>query len=80
MGLQNPIRSKYSKRGLNWNSQGKTERTSFELTDLAEGHYSWSVTAFDRLNRPGEPSSLNDFEVTYGAKLKAPKMLSPEVQ
>lgn len=58
-----------------------TRDLNFEIKGLkTEGTYLWTVRSIDQIKRPGEPAVQKTFQFTYGARLRAPKLVAPEVQ
>lgn len=58
-----------------------TSDTNFEMKGLkTEGTYVWTVRSIDQIKRPGEAAPQKTFQFTYGARLRAPKLVAPEVQ
>lgn len=57
-----------------------TEEPAVRISNMRPGKYVWSVRAIDKLKRRGEPLSSRDFNVSFGAPLPAPQIVSPEVQ
>ncbi len=56
------------------------ERPSFEIKNLAEGTYFWTVRAVDSLNRSGAPTPMASLVIDAGDLLPAPEVTSQEVQ
>ena len=57
-----------------------SEKNSFTVPELPEGKYHWTVRAVDQIDRRGDASQGELMEITFGAPLPAPKILSREVQ
>ncbi len=64
-----------SKENANTQIHKNTKDTSFEITKLDPGHYTWAVRTIDMLDRKGTYSAKKTFIINKEAALTAPSKL-----